>query len=593
MLLPKTLGAFLWHFIQKQKISFGLIIGCTFFWAINESLFPYFIKVLVDKVEILDRTDPQLWQKLGGSLVVIALSWITMDIAMRVQGYITYKTLPRFRADMRYEVFEYTRQHDHTFFANNFAGAIANKISDLPRASEDIIMTFVHNLFNTTLAFLISLFVLCQVSWYFAALLGGYYCLIVIVTFLFQPLIDKTSQAHAESVVRLNGQIVDILSNIISVRLFARGRYEKKYLKQFQNEEVLKSEQASFAVELLSVFRGVLSLLFMSGMIWGLIYGWRKGLVTLGDFSLITITSFNLLGMIWHMSYNMNYLFKEMGTMRAALSLVTQEPAIIDSLRAKSLQVMRGEICFVNVTFNYQRNANLFRNQNLLIAAGQKVGLVGFSGSGKTTFANLILRFFKLNEGKILIDGQDIATVTQDSLRAHIAMIPQEPTLFHRTLLENIRYGRLEASDEEVINAAKIAHCHEFIMKLEHGYQTMVGERGIKLSGGQRQRIAIARAILKNAPILILDEATSALDSVTEKLIQVSLKELMKGRTTIIIAHRLSTLADMDRILVFNQGQIVEDGTQEELLKKDGHFAKLYALQRGGLLPEEASLLKD
>lgn len=187
-----------------------------------------------------------------------------------------------------------------------------------------------------------------------------------------------------------------------------------------------------------------------------------------------------------------------------------------------------------------------------------------------------------------MIDGQDISKVTQESLRAKIAMIPQEPTLFHRTLMENIRYGQLEASDDEVIEAAKQAHCHSFIMELEHGYQTMVGERGTKLSGGQRQRIAIARAILKNAPILILDEATSALDSVTEKLIQTSLKELMKGRTTMVIAHRLSTLADMDRILVFKQGQIVEDGSQEELLQKEGHFSKLYALQSGGLLPERA-----
>ena len=288
------------------------------------------------------------------------------------------------------------------------------------------------------------------------------------------------------------------------------------------------------------------------------------------------------------MNYNMNQLFKEMGTIRPALSLVIQKHAITDFLGEKDLNISKGEIHFENVTFNYLKNTNLFKNQNLVIEAGQKVGLVGFSGSGKTTFVNLMLRFFELNEGRILIDGQDIAKVTQDSLRTHIAMIPQEPMLFHRTLLENIRYGRLDASDEEVLEAAKKAHCHEFIMKLEQGYETMVGERGIKLSGGQRQRIAIARAILKNAPILILDEATSALDSVTEKLIQASLKVLMKGRTTIVIAHRLSTLADMDRILVFKQGQIVEDGPQEELLKKEGHFAKLYALQSGGLLPEKA-----
>lgn len=588
MLIPKTLGAFLWHFIQKQKVGFGLIIGCTLFWAINESLFPYFVKVLVNKIETLDRFEPQLWQKLSGPLTIIAMCWIMMECAMRFQGYISYKMLPRFRAAMRDEVFNYTRQHDHTFFANNFAGAIANKISDLPHASEDIILTFIYNLFSTTLAFLISLFVLAQVSWFFATLLGAYYFLIVGITIIFQPWIDRTAQAQAESRVRLNGQMVDIFSNIMNVRLFARGSYERKYLKHFQNEEILKSEQVGFAIEFVNIFRGILGSFFIGGMMWGLIYGWGAGWVTIGDFPLITITSFNLLGMIWHMTYNMNSLFKDMGVVRAALSLVTQKHAITDFLGEKDLNISKGEIRFENVTFNYSRNTNLFKNQEVVIKEGQKVGLVGFSGSGKTTFVNLILRFFELNEGRILIDGQDIAKVTQDSLRSQIAMIPQEPTLFHRSLLENIRYGCLEATDEEVIEAAKRAHCHEFIMKLEQGYETMVGERGINLSGGQRQRIAIARAMLKNAPILILDEATSALDSVTEKLIQASLKELMKGRTTIVIAHRLSTLADMDRILVFNQGQIVEDGTQEELLQKEGHFAKLYALQSGGLLPEKA-----
>lgn len=587
-MIPKTLGAFLWHFIQKQKGGFGLVIVCNSFWAINESFFPYFVKVLVNKIETLDRFEPQLWLKLGGPIIFITVSWVVMEAAMQLQGYIFYKILPRFRAAIRDEVFDYTRQHNHTFFANNFAGAIANKISDLPRASEDIILIFVYNLFGTTLTFLLSLIILLQINWYFAFLLGGFYSLIVAATILFQPSIDRTSQDHAESIVRLNGQIVDILSNITSVRLFARGLYERKYLKKFQNEEILKSERAGFVNELLNFVRRILGLLFIGGMIWGLVYGWREGWVTIGDFSLITITSFNLLGMIWHMTYNMNQIFKEMGTIRAALSLVTQEHAITDKPEAQRLKVTRGEIRVINVSFNYLRNKNLFKNQNLLIKAGQKVGLVGFSGSGKTTFVNLILRVFELNEGSILIDGQEISNVTQDSLRLQIAMIPQEPTLFHRSLLENIRYGCHEATDEEVIEAAKRAHCHEFIMNLEQGYQTMVGERGINLSGGQRQRIAIARAILKNAPILFLDEATSALDSVTEKLIQSSLKDLMKGRTTIVIAHRLSTLADMDRILVFKRGQVVEDGSQEELLQKKGHFAELYALQSGGLLPEKA-----
>lgn len=243
---------------------------------------------------------------------------------------------------------------------------------------------------------------------------------------------------------------------------------------------------------------------------------------------------------------------------------------------------------FNKVHFRYKKASSIFTDKSIVINPGEKVGLVGFSGSGKSTFVNLILRFFDIDSGQILIDGQDIKKVTQESLRSHIAMIPQDPVLFHRTLMENIRYGRIEATDAEVIECSKKAHCHEFIEKLAEGYQALVGERGVKLSGGQRQRIAIARALLKNAPILILDEATSSLDSVTENYIQESLKLLMCARTTIVIAHRLSTLFDMDRILVFCDGSIVEDGTHKELIAiEDGHYAELWNMQAGGFFSEK------
>ncbi len=262
----------------------------------------------------------------------------------------------------------------------------------------------------------------------------------------------------------------------------------------------------------------------------------------------------------------------------------------MDVLDAKPLVVTKGHIKFEQVTFYYKEDNSLFEQLDVEIQAGTKVGLVGASGSGKTTFVNLILRFFDVESGRILIDGQDIAQVTQDSLHEQIAMIPQDTSLFHRSLMENIRYGRLEATDQEVIEAAKRAHCHEFISSLPEGYHTLVGERGIKLSGGQRQRIAIARAMLKNAPILVLDEATSALDSVTEKYIQVALSSLMQGRTVIVIAHRLSTLAEMDRILVFDQGHIIEDGNHPTLLAKQGHYAKLWHMQAGGFLLEQEEI---
>ena len=373
----------------------------------------------------------------------------------------------------------------------------------------------------------------------------------------------------------------------MNVRLFARFRHEARHLGRYQREEIQRSQNAVWALEELNIYRGILSSVFIVVIFVALVHSWNHRWITLGDFSLITMTSFNLMGLVWHCAYDITHVVKEIGTAQASLSLLSIPHEIKNMPHAKALQVTKGSIVFENVTFQYKRNANVFKNKSVYLEAGQKVGLVGFSGSGKSTFANLILRFYEINGGRILIDGQDISKVTQESLWSQISMIPQEPILFHRTLLENIRYGRLEATDEEVFEAARRAHCTEFIPLLEQGYETIVGERGLKLSGGQRQRISIARAILKDAPILVMDEATSALDSETEKLIQDSLRGLLKNRTSILIAHRLSTIKDADRILVFDKGEIVEDGSVRHLLRKKGHFARLWHMQTGGFLPEE------
>lgn len=274
------------------------------------------------------------------------------------------------------------------------------------------------------------------------------------------------------------------------------------------------------------------------------------------------------------------------GTVDQALAILDTAPEIQDATNAKKLNVVKGEVSFKNVQFHYKGVTPLFENVNITIHAGQKVGLVGYSGSGKTSFVNLILRLYDIDGGQILIDNQNISLVLQDSLRENIGMIPQDPSLFHRSLAENIRYGSESSSDAEVIDAAKRAHAHEFIEKLPEKYASLVGERGVKLSGGQRQRIAIARAILKNAPILILDEATSQLDSLTENYIQDSMWQLMQSKTTIIIAHRLSTLLHMDRILVFDKGKIIEDGAHDQLLARDGLYKTLWTTQVAGFIPE-------
>jgi ATP-binding cassette subfamily B protein len=313
--------------------------------------------------------------------------------------------------------------------------------------------------------------------------------------------------------------------------------------------------------------------------------GRQDGWVTVGDFALVLGINFSMFDFIWDISQAVADFSTFYGNIAQALHTIFDQPGIAYNADAQALTVQRGQIEFAHVTFNYPGCPPLFTNLSVTIQAGQKVGLVGYSGGGKTTFVHLILRLYELSGGHILIDGQDSRAVTQDSLHHSIAMIPQDPSLFHRSLMDNIRYGRTDATNDAVIAAAYKADAHEFITKLPHGYASLVGDRGVKLSGGQRQRIAIARAVLKNAPILILDEATSQLDSVTESNIQESFLALMNNKTTIVIAHRLSTLLHMDRILVFDQGKIVEDGTHTNLLNKKGLYATLWQAQVGGFLP--------
>lgn len=382
------------------------------------------------------------------------------------------------------------------------------------------------------------------------------------------------------------GKMVDSISNIVNVRLFARHANENRYIHQGIKNAVQKDRAMQAKIIKMRLFWDVSIIALVSLNLFILLHMYSENLVTIGDFTFVIALSIGILWNLWFIAGQFVSFSEQIGVCRQALSIISQPHEIVDAVDAKPLIISKGEIKFHDVTFHYDEGARLFKNKNVVIEAGQKVGLVGFSGSGKSTFVNLILRLFEVESGEITIDDQNINQITQQSLREKIALIPQDITLFHRSLMENIRFGNTMATDEEIFEIAKKTHCHEFISQLAHGYDSMVGERGIKLSTGQRQRIAIARAMLKNAPILILDEATSALDSITEKYIQDALHLLMQGKTTIVIAHRLSTLSKMDRILVFDKGEIIEDGTHEALVAKCGHYARMWHMQAGGFLPE-------
>jgi ATP-binding cassette, subfamily B, bacterial len=436
-------------------------------------------------------------------------------------------------------------------------------------------------------SFLIAIVVMYTVNPIFALALFSWCVLFFIISVIFSKSIHELSKLTSESYSKYSGTLVDIFSNIYSVRLFSRFKYETKNLSDSVDDLVYKDRNMLKYIIKMRLVQDITLVGLLGVMFYMLLNLYSKGMVTIGDFALILTITMSIFQAMWHLANKIVDVYKNIGRCYQAMSLIDVKHEIIDQDNAKNLVVKNGAIEFKNVTFSYKNSTPIFSNQNIKISAGSKVGLVGYSGCGKSTFVNLILRLYDIAAGDILIDNQSIKAVSQDSLRHNISMIPQDISLFHRSLMDNIKYGNVDASEEDIIKASKQAHCHEFISNLHKDYDTLVGERGIKLSGGQRQRIAIARAFLENAPILILDEATSSLDSVTEKYIQDSLHLAIQNRTTIIIAHRLSTLLEMDRVLVFKDGEIIEDGSHDNLLAANGHYAKMWAMQSNGFLPND------
>jgi ATP-binding cassette subfamily B protein len=582
--LPITIWGFFWYFIKKQKKGFFILLLTMGCWALQESVYPYFIGLLIDKASEYNGEKSLFFSYLAPTLITAGSVVLFIEFNYRVFDYLSAKIYPKYMADVRSAMYNYVLGHSHQYFSENFAGTIASKIARMPEGAQRIVDLVITMFFPIILSFIFSAVVLARTSPIFALIVTAWFVLHVGFTFLFARKSKELAITHSHKITKLNGKIVDCLGNIVNVRLFSRYDYEREYYARGQQEEYDAYNKSMIFNANIKLFLAVFTLTFMFSMVGGALYCYNNDIITIGDLALV-LSYQSLIGLVWMMGMEIVSFYELTGNCSEALNIINRAHDIRDTPDARRLKITDGSIVFDHVTFNYARNNNVFKDKSITIKAKEKVGLVGFSGSGKTTFVNLILRYFDINNGKILIDGQDITKVTQDSLRRSISLIPQESMLFHRSLIENIRYGKIDATDDEVVEAAKRAHAHEFILKLSDKYYTMVGERGMKLSGGQRQRIAIARAILKDAPILILDEATSALDSVTEKEIQESLDGLMQGKTVMVIAHRLSTLLNMDRILVFDKGTIVEDGSHQELIDKEGHYAKLWNMQAGGFLP--------
>lgn len=586
-ILPKHLLPFFGLFLKKRWKSLLLIQILCLGWSLDHTLWPYVLMTLIDTITEFSGHRSEAWQALTTPIVMGLGLWISVEISYRLSGILSSRLFPHLEADVRMGMFNNVLNHSPHYFSNHLSGSISNKISDMPQSMTRVIQLVMQLFIPVGIALFISIYLFIRINPLFAMILAIWLIIHLGICLALSKKCDDYSNIHAESQSLLSGKIVDSLVNQANVRLFARKHYESAYLSSFQEDEVKKHRRSLWFIEKMKIALGITTFLGAGvALNWYMLYSWQQGNLSAGEVVFIFNTTWNITMMAWLAGLELPFLFKEIGICRQALTIIRDPHHIADSADSSPLRVEAGKIAFDQVTFRYSKNQSLFEQKSLVIKAGEKVGLVGFSGSGKSTFVNLILRHYDVQGGKILIDGQDISKVTQKSLREQISIIPQDPSLFHRSLMENIRYGRLDATDEEVFEASRRAHCHEFILKMPEKYHSSVGERGVKLSGGQRQRIAIARAILKNAPILILDEATSALDSVTEKEIQEGLECLMEKHTCLVIAHRLSTLSGMDRILVFHEGQVIEDGNHDELILQNGHYAHLWSMQAGGFLPE-------
>ena len=543
-----------------------------------------------DFFDILSKSDDRalLVPSLIKIVIIIAIIHFTTWLIWRIGTYFYNKSVSRVMALLKQNAFDYMMRHSYNFFTNNFTGSLVQRLNRFSRAFEALNDTLVFNIFPLIIAIVSSIIVTYFIAPIISLVITIWVILFMIFNISFSIWKLKYDTAVAEADSRTSGYLSDSITNNNAIMLFTGNRYETRGFNKVSDDQSNKTfltwtlNEVSDAVQVILIGTVEFFVFYFS------IKYWQNGLATVGTFVLAQTYIIGLSHQLWGVGRAVRKIYESFADSKEMVGILEMPYEVKDIPNAKNIIVKNGEIIFKNVTFAFNETREVIKDLNITIKSGEKIAIIGPSGAGKTTFIRLIMRLYNITSGSISIDNQDIHTVTQDSLRDNISLVPQDPVLFHRTLLENIRYGKRNANDEEVIEAARLAHCDEFIETLPLKYNTYVGERGIKLSGGERQRVAIARAILKKAPILILDEATSSLDSHSEALIQDALDNLMKNCTTIVIAHRLSTIKKMDRIIAMKDGKIVEEGTHDELANMDsGLYKKLWDLQVGGFIKEE------